>query len=91
MGEIDAEEFGVLKGIVSGHTDRIETCEKDRDDLFASRNKHEKQLTEIETYRKAEAKYDGKERRGRSMAFSWIINIVMILIALAAVLVAAFL
>lgn len=84
---MDAETFGKLKGIVDGHTNRIETCEKDRDDLFDSRNDHENRLTKIETWRKAEDKYDGKERRGRNITFGWIINIVMALIAIAAVLI----
>ena len=79
---MDGEEFGKLKGIVAGHTDRIETCEKDRDGLFNSRNNHETRLTKIETYRKAEAKYDGKERRGKTNTFNWIINIIMALIAI---------
>lgn len=82
-----AERFGKLKGIVDGHTDRIETCEKDRDDLFDSRNDHENRLITIETYRKAEDKYDGKERRGRSVTFGWIMNIVMALVAITAVII----
>lgn len=70
-----------IKGKVAGHADRIEVCEKDRDNLFSSRNNHETRLTKIETYRKAEAKFDGTERRNKTVTFDWIMRIVMALFA----------
>lgn len=84
---MDEETFGNLVGIVDGHTNRIKTCEDAREDLFGSRDNHEIRLTKIETWRKAEAKYDGNERRGRNITFSWIINIVMALITMTAVII----
>lgn len=85
---MDDQRLGKLEGIVDGHTSRIETCEKDRDDLFNSRNDHENRLTTIETYRKAETKYDGREKRGKTVTFNWIINIIMALIAVGCLVVA---
>ena len=71
------------KTIVTGHTQRIESCEKDRDDLFGSRNDHEVRLTTIETDRKAKDKYDGMDRRNRTITFDWIMRILMAVFAAA--------
>ncbi|MGR3302374.1 MAG: hypothetical protein ACUZ8I_07695 [Candidatus Scalindua sp.] len=65
------------KGIVTGHSGRIEACEKDRDVLFDSRNKHENRLTTIETYRKAEFNQDGTERRNKTITFDRIMRILI--------------
>jgi|TARA_R100000093_G_scaffold59362_1_gene31174 hypothetical protein len=65
------------KGIVLGHSKRIEVCERDRDDLFSSRNDHLVRLTKIETKNKEKNNFMGNTKQDKTIRFDWFLRVII--------------